>query len=229
MRPQHLPCGLDVWDTPEAGPAREAEHPRGFGQLSTASRQKPAEHLRREPARGTAVDPAPTAPTMPRPTSGLASGERLRAELVALLRGANAHTPVRACLRGIPPQAINVRAPGLPHTLWEQLYHLWFTQNDILLFCQNADYTAPEWPAAYWPAAPATGDDWALALADFGSDLSAMIELANTGDLTSEFRHAPGYTLLREVLLVADHNSHHTGQVIDLRRSLGLWPPPEAN
>ena len=165
---------------------------------------------------------------MPRPQSGLDSDARLRAELAALLRGGNAHVPPLECVRGIPPEAINVRAPGLPHTLWEQLYHLWFTQNDILLFCQSADYTAPEWPAAYWPATPGTPEEWALALADFEGDLDAMTDLAQTGDLLAEFAHAPGYTLLREILLAADHNGHHAGQVIDLRRSLGLWPPPEA-
>ncbi|OZC03301.1 DinB family protein [Rubricoccus marinus] len=161
------------------------------------------------------------------PDTGLASGDRLRAELVALLRGANAHVPPLASLQGVPPEAINVRAPGLPNTLWDLLYHLWFSQNDILLFCQNPDYSTPEWPEAYWPSAPGTPDDWALALSDFESDLEALIDFSKTGDLTAEFSHARGYTLLREILLAADHNSYHAGQVTDVRRSLGLWPPPD--
>ena len=163
---------------------------------------------------------------MPHPH--LAPQARIRAELAALLRGGNAHVPVLDCFRGVPPEASGVRAPGFPHTLWELLYHLWFTQNDILAFCQRPDYEEPRWPEAYWPAVPPTADLWRLTLADFEADLDAMAELAATGDLTAEFDHAPGYTLLREVLLVADHNAHHAGQVIAVRRALGLWPPPEA-
>lgn len=166
---------------------------------------------------------------MPRPTAGLDPNARLRAELVAFLRGANAHVPPLASLRGVPPEAINVRAPGLPHTLWELLYHLWFAQNDILDFSRNPDYTEREWPDAYWPAAPGTPEDWTLVLSDFEADLDALIDLAASGDLTAEFEHAPGYTLLREILLAADHNAHHAGQVVDVRRSLGLWPPLEAD
>lgn len=164
---------------------------------------------------------------MLRPPPGLDADARLRAELIALLRGGNAHVPPLASLQGIPPEAINVRAPGLPHTLWELLFHLWYTQNDILDFCHNPDYAERDWPDAYWPSTPGTRQDWDLALADFEGDLDAMADLAASGDLTPEFGHAPGYTLLREILLVADHNAHHAGQVIDARRSLGLWPPPE--
>ena len=162
---------------------------------------------------------------MPRPDASLDADARLRAEIVALLTGGNAHVPVLDTLRGLPPDAAGARAPGLPHTLWDLLYHLWFTQNDILRFCLHADYEEPEWPAAYWPAIPVTPDLWRLTLADFEADLGTLADLARTGDLTAEFGHAPGYTLLRELLLAADHNAHHAGQVIAVRRSLGLWPP----
>ncbi|MEL6614995.1 MAG: DinB family protein [Bacteroidota bacterium] len=164
---------------------------------------------------------------MLRPTPGLDPHARLRAELVALLRGGNAHVPPLASLRGIPPEAIHARVPGLPHTLWEVLYHLWYTQEDILDFCRNPDYAEREWPTSYWPEADGTPKQWNDTLAAFERDLDALIDLAETGDLTAEFDHAPGYTLLREILLAADHNAHHAGQVIDLRRALGLWPPPD--
>ncbi|MEM6326748.1 MAG: DinB family protein, partial [Bacteroidota bacterium] len=125
----------------------------------------------------------------------------------------------------VPEDAIHRRPDGFAHSLWDLLYHLWFTQRDILLFCRDPAYTEPEWPAAYWPT-PETPGDWTGTLAAFADDLEAMIGLTTTGDLFAEFEHAPGYTLIREVLLVADHNAHHLGQVIGLRRALGCWPPP---
>ena len=154
---------------------------------------------------------------------------RLRTELLALLRGGNAHAPTLNALAGVPAADIHRRPDGFEHSLWDLLYHLWFTQHDILVFCQDPDYSEPPWPAAYWPEREGTAEDWSETLAMFEADLDAMSDLARTGDLVAEFDHAPGYTLLREILLVADHNAHHLGQVIDVRRALGLWPPPDAS
>ena len=91
------------------------------------------------------------------------------------------------------------------------LYHLWFAQRDILDFSTNPDYEPREWPGAYWPAAPGTAKAWTLTLDAFTDDLDALARLAEAGDLTAEFEHARGYTLLREILLAADHNAHHAG------------------
>ena len=159
---------------------------------------------------------------MPRPRTDLAPDDRLRAELVALLHGRNAHVDAATALDGVPPARINDRVEGFPHSLWDLLEHLRLAQADILEFC-SPGYVKKEWPADYWPAGAASPSDWQATHTAFFADLDAFIELARTGDLTSEFAWAPGYTLLRQILLAADHTSHHLGQIVALRRQLDLW------
>ena len=142
-----------------------------------------------------------------------------------LLRGRQAHVGTAEALRGVPSDRVNDRVDGLPHSLWDLLEHLRIAQADILEFATDAGYEAKAWPADYWPDAEAAPGDWDAALAGFLSDLDTLAGLAETGDLYAELGHAPGYTLLRQVMLAADHNSHHLGQVVQLRRQLGLWPP----
>lgn len=162
-------------------------------------------------------------PPLP-PAPDLDPDARLRAELVALLRGGQAHLDAEHVLNGIPPARVNDRAEGTPHSLWDLLEHLRRTQADILEFCRPG-YTEKAWPADYWPPSPARDADWDTARSRFTEDLDALTTLAETGDLFATFEWAPGYTLLRELLLAADHTSHHLGQIITLRRQLGLWPP----
>ncbi|WP_420455122.1 DinB family protein [Rubrivirga sp.] len=158
------------------------------------------------------------------PPSGLSPDARLRHELVALLRGGQAHTGLRA-LADVPPDRVNDRVAGLPHSLWDLLDHLRFTQADILEYATDPGYRDKTWPADYWPDGDAGPDDWDAARDAFRTDLDALAALAETADLTAELAWAPGYTVLRQVLLAADHNAHHLGQVVALRRQLGLWPP----
>ena len=155
------------------------------------------------------------------PPPGLGADARLRAELVALLRTGQAHAGLRA-LDGVPPARAAERPDGAAHSLGELLWHLWFTQRDLLDFCVDAGYQAPAWPAAYWPSGPV---DWDATRERFLDDLDRLVALAETADLTAELPHAPGYTVLRELLLAADHNAHHLGQLIALRQRMGLWPP----
>ena len=164
---------------------------------------------------------------MPKPEPGLAGDARLRAEIVALLRGGNAHANARAILDGIPFDRVNERVDGLPYTLWELVYHLWFAQHDVLVFSINPDYEERAWPVAYWPDAEATETSWADTTQAFFDDLEKLVRLVESTetDLLAEFDHAPGYTLLREALLAADHNAHHLGEVIAVRRLLGIWQP----
>ena len=164
---------------------------------------------------------------MTRPSASQRPDARLRSELVALLRGGNAHVPTLDALKDVPADAVHQRPQGFVHSLGDVLYHLWFTQRDILEFCRRADYAEPHWPDAYWPT-PGAAVDWDRTLDAFSADLREAVRLARTADLFAELDHAPGYTALRELLLVADHNAHHMGQVITLRRSLEIWPPGAA-
>ena len=164
---------------------------------------------------------------MPKPDIGLGPDARLRAEVVALLRGGHAHTPTATVLDGIPFERVNERIDGLPYSIWELVYHIWFSQHDILVFTLNPDYEPHDWPDDYWPTADATPEAWADTTQAFHSDLDRLVELVEDtdNDLTAELDHAPGYTLLRQALLAADHNAHHLGEVIVLRRLLGIWEP----
>lgn len=164
---------------------------------------------------------------MPKPATGLSPDARLRAEVVALLRGSNAHVPASTVLDGIPFERVNERVEGLPYSLWELVYHLWFSQHDILVFIQKADYEGHAWPDDYWPKVDATPDSWTDTCQAFHSDLDRLVDLVedSDNDLLAEFDHAPGYTLLRQALLVADHNAHHLGEIVVVRRLLGIWEP----
>ena len=161
---------------------------------------------------------------MPPPPPDLSPDARLRHELAALLRGRNAHVDLATALAGVPADRVNERVEGLPHSLWDLVEHLRRTQADILEFCRPG-YTVKTWPKDYWPDADARPREWEASRAGVFDDLDALLDLAATGDLYDEFAWAPGYTLLREILLAADHNAHHLGQVVALRRQLGLWPP----
>lgn len=163
---------------------------------------------------------------MPPPTA-LDPVVRLRHELAALLRGRQAHIDAETALRGIPNEAVNRRPASCAHSLWDLTEHLRFTQADILEFTTRADYAEKSWPDDYWPDADAGADDFEAARAAFLRDLDALVALAESADLFGELPWAPGYTPLRELLLAADHNAHHLGQVVTLRRQLGLWPPGE--
>lgn len=169
------------------------------------------------------------------PTPGpLSRDARLRTELVALLRGGHAHVTVADALASVPPGRAGERPTGHAHSLWELLVHLRLAQADILAFTRArgdaARYTEPAWPAGYWPASAAGPGDWEREHAAFLADLDALVALVHDPftDLFAEFAGAPGYTALREALLAADHTAHHLGQVVSLRRALGLWPPDES-
>jgi hypothetical protein len=101
-------------------------------------------------------------------------------------------------------------------------------QWDILEFSRNPAHVSPDFPDGYWPSsdAPPGDEDWDASLASFREDLEAMCHLVadTTRDLLAPFPHGDGQTLLREALLVADHNAYHLGQLVLLRRVLGLWP-----
>lgn len=156
----------------------------------------------------------------------------LRQHLLNLLQGRGAHLDLNAALEAWPPGARGAVPEGLPYSPWQLLEHLRLAQADILDFCTNPGYEQPDWPEDYWPedAAPPVPEAWDESAAQLRRDLQAMQDLvANPAtDLFAEIPHGDGQTLLREALLVADHNAYHLGQLVMARRLLGAWPPDEA-
>ncbi len=151
----------------------------------------------------------------------------LRGQLLALLEGGHAHATFDDAVRGIPLERIGIRPNHAPHSAWELLEHIRIAQYDILQFSQSADYESPKWPEGYWPesAAPKDAGQWQRSIESFRADLDAFKRLIAdpSQDLNAPFPWGDGQTLLREALLIADHNSYHLGQLVLVRRLLGAW------
>lgn len=157
------------------------------------------------------------------------SGDRaLREQLVYLLKGGGAHVHFMDSLEGFPAGKHGTFAQGLPHTGWQLLEHSRIAQWDILEFSRNAKHISPDFPGGYWPKTPVPPDEkaWDKSVQAFHRDLAEMIRLVENPktDLFAKISHGDGQTILREALLLADHNSYHLGQLVDLRRALGEWP-----
>ncbi len=157
---------------------------------------------------------------------------RLRADLTELLRGGSAHVPPAQALADLPPVLRTRRLPGELRSIWEILEHMRIAQEDILRYMQDPAWVSPPWPEGYWPTeVPEVLPDavWEATVARFLADLEAVVQIVQDPglDLTAPIPHAREHTYLREVLLVADHNAYHLGQVVAIRRLLGAWPPGE--
>jgi hypothetical protein len=157
----------------------------------------------------------------------MSSDKSLREHLVKLLNGGNAHADFKTVMKGFPAELRGKTPKGVEHSPWELLEHIRIAQWDILDFSRNPNYKAPKWPDEYWPATAAPPDEkaWDRSMRAFGKDLKAMCELVSDEktDLFAKIPHGDGQTILREALLVADHNSYHLGQMVLLRRLLGAW------
>jgi hypothetical protein len=156
------------------------------------------------------------------------SEEILRKHLVDLLRGGNAHMPFEAAVADFPLQSMNTLPPNVPYSPWRLLEHLRISQWDILDFIRNPQYVWRKWPDDYWPAntARASQAQWNETIAGFQADLKSLDDLVAdpVTRLTEEIPHAPGYTILREILVVCDHNAYHIGEFAILRQVMGTWP-----
>jgi hypothetical protein len=154
--------------------------------------------------------------------------QSLRRHLVALLRGGEAHVQFSDALADFPSDKRGAFAAGLPHTGWQLLEHARIAQWDILEFSRNPKHVSPDFPEGYWPKTPMPPNDaaWNKNVKALQRDLQAMIALvANPrADLHAPFSWGDGQTLLREALVLADHNAYHLGQLVDLRRALKIWP-----
>ncbi|MFH5832116.1 DinB family protein [Halalkalibaculum sp. DA3122] len=151
----------------------------------------------------------------------------LRKHLIDQLANEHAHTSFERAVEGLNISDVGIRPNSLPYSIWELVEHLRIAQADILEFSVNPGYEAPKWPDDYWPPekAPSGNAEWQRSLEAINSDLQEMIDLVKDPgiDLFTPFPHGDGQTLFREAILIIDHNSYHTGQIITIRRLLGLW------
>jgi DinB family protein len=153
--------------------------------------------------------------------------QAVRDHLRRLLDWEEAHVNFDKAVAGIPPRMRGAKPKGLPYSAWQLIEHLRIAQHDILDFCRNPDYKERKWPDDYWPsaAAPPSAAAWDRSIRQFRKDRKALQQLAMDAsiDLAARIPHGNGQTYLRELVLAADHAAYHTGELVLLRRMLGIW------
>jgi hypothetical protein len=155
------------------------------------------------------------------------SERALRQHLIYLLTDGGAHAKFNDVVPAVPAKLRGQKPSGMPHSPWMLLEHMRIAQWDILEFCRNSKYKSPKWPDNYWPRteAPSYAAVWNESLKTFRKDLKSLENLIASPktDLFAKIPWGDGQTILRETLLVADHNAYHLGQLVDVLRLLGAW------
>ena len=155
------------------------------------------------------------------------TADSLRKHLLYLLTGEGAHVNFESAIANFPARLRGVKPAGVPHTAWQLLEHMRIAQWDILKFSKSAKHVSPDFPGGYWPESETPPDEtaWEKSVAAFQKDLRSMAALVRNPktDLFGKIPHGEGQTILREALLVADHNAYHIGQLVMLRKLLGAW------
>ena len=153
--------------------------------------------------------------------------EQIKEQLAKHLKGGEAFMPLEKMLKEIPFERSGERPTNLPYSVYELLYHTWFAQKDILDYCKADEYQPHEWPKEYWPPTkgPDTEAQWQELKQAFFNTREELIKfLLDPGsDLMMPVRRETDHTLLREILLVIEHNAYHTGQILVVIRNLGLY------
>ncbi len=153
----------------------------------------------------------------------------IREQLIALLRGGNAHMTFDEALAAFPPEYINRKPRNINYTFWHLLEHMRIAQRDILEFIRDPDYVSPEWPEGFWPPITRKADEqqWKKTIRSFKKDLKSVEHIVqdSEAEIFTPIPHAKKYTIFREILLVADHNAYHISELITLRQIMGIEPP----
>jgi hypothetical protein len=173
----------------------------------------------------------PKKPPAPARAPGLDPDSAIRQQLISLLDGGQAHATFDQAVADLPPELrgrkLEIGDDLAPYTAWQLLEHLRIAQWDILEFSRNPKHISPEWPSGYWPASSKPPDprSWARSIDSFRADLHALIALISdpATDLYAPIPQGEGQTILREALLVADHNAYHIGELVLLRKLMGAW------
>jgi len=155
------------------------------------------------------------------------SNHALRQELDRVLSGKGAHAGFDDAVADFPAKLRGVRPEGSPHSAWELLEHIRIAQWDMLEFSRDSKHQSPKWPEGYWPKEPTppSADAWDESVKACKRDLKEMRKLVTgaASDLYTPIAHGDGQTLLREAIQMADHNAYHVGELVLLRRILGIW------
>ncbi len=150
-----------------------------------------------------------------------------REELIALLEGGNAHMGFDDVIADFPLEHINSKPLNNPYSFWHFLEHIRIAQWDILEFIRNPDHISPSYPEGYHrrPDEKTDQSGWEESASAIRRDLEDLKGIVRSRiDLFSAIPHAPNYTYLREILLAADHNAYHVGELAMMRQTMDIWP-----
>jgi 16S rRNA C967 or C1407 C5-methylase (RsmB/RsmF family) len=155
------------------------------------------------------------------------SDQALRQHVLELLKGGHAHATFQNAVKNIAPKLRKEKPENFPHSPWMLLEHIRIAQWDILEFSRNSKHKSPKWPEGYWPktAEPPSAEAWNESIEQVNRDATEMQELVKDPktDLFAKIPWGEGQTVLREALMLADHNAYHVAQIVDVRRLLGDW------
>jgi hypothetical protein len=152
----------------------------------------------------------------------------VREQLTNLLLKRQAHMSFEDAVADFPTEHINTKPVHVDYTFWHLIEHIRICQWDILDYIRNPDYVAPEFPVGLWPAPDSTTDvsGWNKTIVQFKTDRDALVAIINNPqtDVYAQIPHGyEGHNILREILVVADHNAYHIGEFGILRQTMGLW------
>ena len=157
----------------------------------------------------------------------MSEDQAIRDHVLKLLKGRQGHVDCETVLANLPQEFQGKKPEGAPHTPWQLLEHMRIAQWDILEFSRDSEHVSPKFPEGYWPDSETPPDDnaWQTSVTSLGVDLQAMADLVadSSTDLYAPIPHGSGQTILREALLIADHNAYHLGQLVLVRRLLNIW------
>ena len=157
----------------------------------------------------------------------MSDDQAIRDHVLKLLKGRQGHVDCETVLANLPQEFQGKKPEGAPHTPWQLLEHMRIAQWDILEFSRDSEHVSPKFPEGYWPDSEAPPDDnaWQTSVASLGANLQAMADLVAdpSTDLYAPIPHGSGQTILRNALLIADHNAYHLGQLVLVRRLLNIW------
>jgi hypothetical protein len=151
----------------------------------------------------------------------------VREQLRELLEGGDAHMTFDEAVANFPREHMNTKPPNVPYTPWHLLEHIRLAQRDIIEFIRNPHYVSPPWPEGFWLAEDAQADEvaWEKTIASLQADLQNLLEMVAdpTVNLYAPIPHGDGQSILREILVVSDHNAYHIGEFATLRQVMGIW------
>jgi len=157
----------------------------------------------------------------------MSNQSRIRELLLEQLSGKNAHVDFERATDGLGLEEVSKKPDSFPHTIWELVEHIRIAQHDIVAFSQSADYQSPSWPEEYWPKSekPQNELQWKESVAAVKNDHQIMVQMVKNkeNDLLKTIPHGDGQTLFREAMLIVDHNAYHIGQIVQMRKVMGLW------